>query len=125
MLPLGIHLLNLFHGQGGRLVFTIEHDGLVSDVLDYVVLNGLQPAGCTIVQVCIICMSVCVCVRACVCAWVCACVCLCVCVGCPLYCCKLRIIKLLYLHTTYHILWNCITPSNSSYYKALLLLECL
>ena len=64
-LPLGIHLLNLFHGQGGRLVFTIEHDGLVSDVLDYVVLNGLQPADCTIVQVCIICMSVCVCVCMC------------------------------------------------------------
>ena len=62
MLPLGIHLLNLFHGQGGRLVFTIEHDGFVSDVLDYVVLNGLQPAGCTIVQVCIICLFICVCV---------------------------------------------------------------
>ena len=68
MLPLGIHLLNLFHGQGGRLVLTIEHDGFVSDVLDYVILNGLQPAGCRIVKVCIICMSVRAC--ACVCAWV-------------------------------------------------------
>ena len=77
MLPLGIHLLNLFHGQGGRLVFTIEHDGVVSDVLDYVVLNGLQPTGCTIAQVCIICMSVCVCV--CVCMVVCMCVFVCMC----------------------------------------------
>ena len=62
MLPLGIHLLYLFHRLGGRLVFTIEHDGLVSDVLHYVVLNGLQPADCTIVKVCIICMFICVCV---------------------------------------------------------------
>ena len=78
MLPLGIHLLNLFHGQGGRLVLTIEHDGFVSDVLDYVVLNGLQPVGCRIVQVCIICMSV----RACACmrVYVHGCVHVCVCV---------------------------------------------
>ena len=48
-------------------MFTIEHDGFVSDVLDYVVLNGLQPAGCTIVQECIICMSVHVCVCVCMC----------------------------------------------------------
>ena len=75
MLPLGIHLLNLFHGQGGRLVLTIEHDGFVSDVLDYVVLNGLQPVGCRIVQVCIICMSV----RACVCMSMGACMCVFVC----------------------------------------------
>ena len=45
-------LLNLFRGQGGRLGFTIERDGFVSDVLDYAVINGLQP-GCRIVQVCI------------------------------------------------------------------------
>ena len=56
-------------------MFTIEHDGLVSDVLDYVVLNGLQPAGCTIVQVCIVCMSVrvCVCMGVCMGVFVCMC----------------------------------------------------
>ena len=58
-------------------MFTIEYNGLVSDVLNYVVLNGLQPAGCTIVQVCIICMSVRVCV--CVCMGVCMCVFVCMC----------------------------------------------
>ena len=47
-------------------MFTIEHDGFVSDVLHYVVLNGLQPADCTIVKVCIICMFICVCVCVCV-----------------------------------------------------------
>ena len=52
-------MLNLFRGQGGRLGFTIERDGFVSDVLDYAVINGLQP-GCRIVQVCIVCLSVCV-----------------------------------------------------------------
>lgn len=51
-------------------MLTIEHDGFVSDVLDYVVLNGLQPAGCRIVQVCIICMSVHACVHVCVCVYV-------------------------------------------------------
>ena len=43
--------LSLFRGQGGRLGFTIERDGFVSDVLDYAAINGLQP-GCRIVQVC-------------------------------------------------------------------------
>ena len=49
--------LSLFRGQGGRLGFTIERDGFVSDVLDYAAINGLQP-GCRIVQVC---LYVCVC----------------------------------------------------------------
>ena len=44
--------LSLFRGQGGRLGFTIERDGFVSDVLDYAAINGLQP-GCRIVQVCL------------------------------------------------------------------------
>ena len=58
----------MFRGQGGRLGFTIERDGFVSDVLDYAVINGLQP-GCRIVLVCLsvcvyvtICLSVCLCV---------------------------------------------------------------
>ena len=59
-------MLNLFRGQGGRLGFTIEHDGFVIDVLDYAVINGLQP-GCRIVLVCLsICMYVTMSVRLCV-----------------------------------------------------------
>ena len=54
--------LSLFRGQGGRLGFTIERDGFVSDVLDYAAINGLQP-GCRIVQVCLyVCVFVFVCI---------------------------------------------------------------
>jgi len=76
--------LNLLRGQTGKLGFTIERDGFVSDVLEHAVLNGLQP-GCRIVQVCLyaclsVCVFVCVCLSVCVClCCVCVCVCLSVC----------------------------------------------
>ena len=56
----------MFRGQGGRLHFTIERDGFVSDVLDYAVINELQP-GCRIVLLCLsVCVYVTICLSVCV-----------------------------------------------------------
>ena len=61
----------MFRGQGGRLGFTIERDGFVSDVLDYAVINGLQPGY----RIVLVCLSVCVYITIClsVCVYVCMC----------------------------------------------------